>query len=109
MRRLIRIIHIIATTSRNFDIANLLIYIKNLEKAFEKFINNLKSLRETIHYIDMIKKMVEELKKMENLEPSDYEVPKPKMKKTRKKKKIKLKILYRSCDNDTSAFFLFLK
>jgi LPS sulfotransferase NodH len=38
MRHFIRIIHIIATTSRNFDIANLLIYIKDLGKAFEKWV-----------------------------------------------------------------------
>ena len=64
---------------------NILRYSLNVRKTFEtffncfrKFIDNLKSLKETIHYRNMIKKMIEELKKMENLEPSDYEIPGPK-------------------------------
>jgi hypothetical protein len=57
--------------------SNIIKTFESFKNAFKKFIDNLESLKETIEYRLSLKYFVDNLKRKEFKEISDYEVPKP--------------------------------
>jgi len=57
--------------------SNIIKTFESFKNAFKKFIYNLESLKETIEYRLSLKYFVENLKRKEFKEISDYEIPKP--------------------------------